>query len=154
MAEVLFYHLTQTPLERTLPDLLAKSRARGWNVVVRSGSEDRLEWLDKRLWLGLDTDFLAHGREGGTFDVDQPILLTLGTNIPNDAQILFAVDMADVTGSEAADFTRVCIVFDGNDEAALVHARNQWKSLTEAGLPAKYWSQESGNWQVKAEKNT
>ncbi|MFT7524252.1 MAG: DNA polymerase-3 subunit chi, partial [Candidatus Paceibacteria bacterium] len=61
MAEVLFYHLTRTPLEVTLPDLLTKSRARGWNVVVRAGSAERLDWLDQRLWLGADTSFLAHG---------------------------------------------------------------------------------------------
>jgi DNA polymerase III subunit chi len=154
MAEVLFYHLTRTPLEATLPELLVKSRARGWNVVVRCGSKERLEWLDQRLWLGEETSFLAHGLAGGDKDMDQPILLTNTSETPNNAEILFVVDMAEVSANEATDFTRVCVVFDGNDQTALSHAREQWKSLTDAGLPAKYWSQEGGNWAEKASKNT
>jgi DNA polymerase III subunit chi len=154
LAEVLFYHLTRTPLEVTLPDLLAKTRARGWKALVRGGVVARLDWLDQRLWLACgDTDFPAHGLAGGESDADQPVLLCGETGNPNAADILFAVDQAEVAIEEAATFTRVCVIFDGNDEAALTHARRQWKSLTEAGLPAKYWSQEDGGWQVKATKN-
>jgi DNA polymerase-3 subunit chi len=32
------------------------------------------------------------------------------------------------------------------------NARAQWKSLTEAGIAAKYWSQAQGNWALQAEK--
>jgi DNA polymerase III subunit chi len=154
LAEILFYHLTRTPLEVTLPDLLAKTRARGWKALVRGGVAARLDWLDKRLWLACaDTDFPAHGLAGGKNDAAQPVLLSGDTGNANGADILFAVDQAEVTDQEAAAFTRVCVIFDGNDAAALNHARSQWKSLTEAGLPAKYWSQEDGGWQVKATKN-
>ena len=38
MAEILFYHLTHSPLEAMLPDLLQKSLDRGWKVLVRSGN--------------------------------------------------------------------------------------------------------------------
>jgi DNA polymerase-3 subunit chi len=30
-------------------------------------------------------------------------------------------------------------------------ARVQWKALTGAGCAAQYWSEESGNWEKKAE---
>ncbi len=154
MAEILFYHLTRTPLEVTLPDLLAKTRARGLKALVRGGVADRLDWLDRRLWRACaDTDFPAHGLAGGKYDALQPVLLSAQSDNANAADFLFAVDQAPVTPDEAAMFSRVCIVFDGNDEAALAHARTQWKSLTEARLPAKYWSQEDGNWQLKASKN-
>jgi DNA polymerase III subunit chi len=154
LTEVLFYHLTRTPLEVTLPELLAKTRARGWKALVRGGEAARLDWLDKRLWLACaDTDFPAHGLVGGNQDADQPVLLSGQNGNPNNADILFAVDQAEVATKEAGSFTRVCVLFDGNDAAALNHARNQWKSLTDAGLPAKYWSQEDGGWQVKATKN-
>ncbi len=153
MAEILFYHLTRNPLEVTLPDLLEKTLQRGWKAVVRTGAADRLAWLDDRLWTGQDTSFLPHGLAGGAHDTDQPVLLTTGNEVPNAADILFAVDGADVSATEAAAFTRVCVVFDGNEDAALVQARGLWKSLTDAGLPAKYWSQEDGGWQVKASKN-
>ncbi|HMR61928.1 DNA polymerase III subunit chi, partial [Amaricoccus sp.] len=47
MAEVLFYHLTATPLDRTLPDLLEKSLARGWRVLLRCGTQEGLAALDR-----------------------------------------------------------------------------------------------------------
>ena len=153
MAEVFFYHLTRTPLESTLPDLLEKSRARGWKALVKCGSLDRLKWLDDRLWASRDDGFLPHGVSGGAHDADQPILLTMDETAVNNAEILMAVDGAAVLPDEVGRFTRVCILFDGNDPAALDFARGQWKSLTDAGCPAKYWSQENGSWAEKASKN-
>jgi DNA polymerase-3 subunit chi len=153
MAEVLFYHLTRTPLEATLPDLLERSLARGWKAVVRAGSQARLEWLDGRLWTADEAGFLPHGLAGGAHDAAQPVLLTTGKEAANGAEILFAVDQAVVDADEAATFTRVCLIFDGNDPGALDAARKDWLRLTEAGLPARYWSQESGSWREKASKN-
>ncbi|NOX39968.1 MAG: DNA polymerase III subunit chi [Alphaproteobacteria bacterium] len=154
MAEVLFYHLTRTPLEKTLPDLLEKSRAKGWKVVVRVGSQQALDQLDDQLWLGAEDGFLAHGKSGGNHDTSQPILLTCSDKVSNGADILIAVAMAQVALTEVPDFKRICIVFDGNDQAALTRAREQWSGVTDAGFPAKYWSQEGRNWFEKASKNT
>lgn len=151
MGEVFFYHMTQTPLEATLPTLVARSRERGWRVAIRARSDERIAWLDDRLWLGDDAGFLPHGRAGGPFDADQPVLLTTGADIPNAAACLMAVDGAEVTADEVATLDRVCILFDGADAAAVQHARSQWRSLTTAGCAATYWSQESGRWEQKAE---
>lgn len=153
MAEVLFYHLTRTPLDVTLPELLEKCRDRDWKVVVRGRTAERLQWLDSKLWAGADTGFLPHGMAGGAHDADQPVLLTTEPGAANAADILMAVDMATIEPGEVTDFTRVCIIFDGGDADALAHARGQWKAMTDAGLPSKYWSQESGKWEVKASKN-
>ncbi len=153
MPEVLFYHLSQSPLELTLPGLLEKSRARGWAALVRAQSHARLVWLDQKLWALDDASFMAHGVAGGQHDVLQPILLTLGGDNPNHAEILFAVDGASVDLSEIKTFTRVCIIFDGSDDRALAHARGQWTQITKAGFAATYWAQQDGRWQRKAAKN-
>lgn len=150
MAEILFYHLTHSPLEAMLPDLLQKSLDRGWKVLVRSGSPERLKWLDERLWSGDEASFLPHGLEGGPHDTSQPVLLSTGRGGANAAEILFAVDRAVIDADEVGDFARVCLIFDGNDAEALDAARADWKRLTEAGHPATYWSQESGRWQARA----
>ena len=154
MGEVFFYHLTRAPLEATLPMLLGKARQAGWRVVVRGGSADRLAWLDEKLWLGRDEEFLPHGLAGGPYDADQPVLLTTGTEAPNGARCVMAVDGAAVTASEVAALDRVCILFDGNDPAAVQAARTQWRDLTGAGCAAQYWSQESGRWEKKAESGS
>lgn len=149
MGAAYFYHLTRSPLEATLPMLLGKAREAGWRVAVRGTDDARLDWLDEKLWLG--EGFLPHGRAGGEFDAEQPVLLTSARAAPNDPACLMAIDGAEVTPDEVAALERVCILFDGNDDAALEVARGQWKALTGAGCAAQYWSQESGAWAKKAE---
>ena len=36
-------------------------------------------------------------------------------------------------------------------DPAVVGAREQWRGLTKAGAKAQYWSEETGQWQKKAE---
>ncbi|MFU8776610.1 MAG: DNA polymerase III subunit chi [Roseovarius sp.] len=151
MGAVYFYHLTRQPLEATLPMLLEKSLGAGWRVAVRGRDAARLAWLDERLWLGPEDGFLPHGIAGGPHDADQPVLLTTQTAHPNDAACLMAIDGAEVSGDEVQTMERVCILFDGNDDAAVQVARGQWKALTGAGCAAQYWSEAGGRWEKKAE---
>lgn len=154
MGEVFFYHLTRSPLEATLPMLLGKSLQAGWHVVVRGRDPARLDWLDRNLWLAGEETFLPHGCAGGRHDALQPILLTTDEAVPNGARCLMSVDGAEVTPGECARFERVCVIFDGNDSAAVDHARGQWKALTGAGAAAQYWSEAGGRWEKKAESGT
>jgi DNA polymerase-3 subunit chi len=151
LAEVFFYHLTQTPLEVTLRLLLEKSRAAGWRVALRAQSDALLDQLDRALWAGPDDGFLAHGRDGGAHDADQPILLTLSQSAANQPDCLVTVEGAPIAPEEVAGLKRAMILFDGHNTTALQTARAQWKALTEAGVKAKYWSEETGRWEMKAE---
>ena len=151
MGAAFFYHLTRGPLEATLPMLLGRARAAGWRVVVRGTDAARMAWLDEKLWLLGDGEFLPHGVAGGEFDADQPVLLTTGREAPNAPACLMAVDGAEVAPEEVGAMERVCILFDGNDPGAVARARAQWKTLTTAGCAAAYWSEESGRWEKKAE---
>ena len=151
MGAAYFYHLTQRPLEATLPLLLEKSLAAGWRVAVRGTDPGRLDWLDQRLWMGPEDGFLPHGQAGGKHDALQPVLLTVQEGLPNDPACLMAVDGAQVAPEEVNRLERVCILFDGHDGMALDAARGQWRALTGAGCKAQYWSEESGRWEKKAE---
>ncbi|WP_171211332.1 DNA polymerase III subunit chi [Ruegeria sp. HKCCA5426] len=151
MGAVYFYHLTRKPLEHTLPVLLDKARQAGWKIAVRGTDPARMDWLDERLWLGPDDGFLPHGRAGGPHDARQPILLTTEMQAANGPSCVMAVDGAPVEPDEVNALERVCILFDGNDPQAVQHARGQWKALTGAGCAAKYWSEESGRWEMKSE---
>lgn len=150
MGAAYFYHLTRAPLEVTLPLLLDKARGAGWRVAVRGRDPARLDWLDQKLWLLADDGFVPHGMAGGPHDADQPILLTTGA-AANGAACVMAIDGAAVAPDEVQAMERVCILFDGNDPAAVQAARVQWKALTDAGCAAQYWSEESGRWEKKAE---
>ncbi|MEO3413309.1 DNA polymerase III subunit chi [Roseovarius sp. CAU 1744] len=152
MGAAYFYHLTRGPVEATLPMLLGKAMEAGWRVAVRGRDAARMDWLDEKLWLGPEEGFLPHGRAGKPHEADQPVLLTTSADMPNGATCLMSVDGADITAEEVASMERVCVLFDGNDPAALDVARGQWKALTDAGCAAQYWSEASGRWEKKAEK--
>lgn len=150
MGEVYFYHLTQAPLEVTLRVLLGKSLQAGWRVAVRGRTDAALDRLDEQLWLLPEDSFLPHGRAGGAHDAAQPVLLTTAV-AGNDPTCLVSVEGASVDALEVETMDRVMVLFDGHDEAALQTAREQWKALTAAGVAAKYWSEASGRWEMKAE---
>ncbi len=149
MAEVLFYHLTATPLEASLPEMLERSLARGWRVILRCGSEAGLASLDAMLWTFRDDAFLPHGSAATGHAAAQPIYLTLGEENPNGASVLMLVDGARARLDEMQGFERTCLIFDGHDERAVEVARADWRAVRAAELPAKYWAQEQGRWVQK-----
>lgn len=151
MGAAYFYHLTSASLEQTLPMLLGKSREAGWLVEVRGEDLAAMERLDKALWSGPPEAFLPHGVAGGDHDADQPILLTTGGGAANGAHCVMSVHGAEVSVDEVQASERVCVLFDGHDGDALARARVQWKTLTDGGCSAQYWSQDSGRWEKKAE---
>ena len=112
MSEVHFYHLQHQSLEAVLPNLLARSRQRGWRALVRATSDERLAALDDHLWSFSDESFLAHGTDREPDAAEQPILLTLGDRNSNEAAVLFLVDGADLLPS-IAGFERVILLLDG-----------------------------------------
>lgn len=147
MGEVLFYHLTRSPVEAVLAQLLPRALAQGWRVAVRGTDPARMDWLDERLWLGPDEGFLPHGRAGGPHDARQPVLLTTAPEAPNRPQALAVIDGAPVAPQEAQSLERLWVLFDGGDPDAVAAARGLYRSFREAGLPPQYWSEASGRWQ-------
>ena len=49
MADIGFYHLLSTPLERALPRLLERAAGQGHRIVVQAGSQERVEHLNALL---------------------------------------------------------------------------------------------------------
>jgi len=149
MTEVLFYHLTESSLEDTLPGLLERSLERGWTAVVQTGSEERRDALDAHLWTYRDDSFLAHGSEREARPEDQPVFLTTGGANPNGAEIRFLVDGAEPDNLSA--YRRAVFLFDGHDTGQLEGARRHWSALKAAGHAVTYWQQAAGGrWERKA----
>lgn len=149
MADVLFYHLTESTLEEALPPLLEKSVERGWKVVVQTGSEERRNALDAHLWTFRDDSFLGHGLDGDPRAADQPILLTISAGNANAASVRFLVDGAEPPPLDT--YQRGVFMFDGHDQTQLELARAQWKRMKEAGHSVTYWQQtDARRWERKA----
>lgn len=149
MAEVLFYHMTDATLESVLPGLLERSLARGWKAVVQTGSLERLDALDAHLWAWPEDSFLAHATDAAANPDHQPVLLTIGQDNANAAEIRFLADGAEPPDLGA--YQRAVFLFDGHDMAQVEAARRHWKTQKSAGHTVTYWQQTPlGGWERKA----
>ena len=149
MADVLFYHLTESTLEDALPGLLERSLQRGWTAVVQSGTEERRDALDAHLWTFRDDSFLGHGTDRDPHAGDQPVLLTTGDQNPNGARIRFLVDGA--SPPDLSTYERAVFLFDGHDSSQVEAAREHWKVMKGAGHAVTYWQQTPDRrWERKA----
>lgn len=151
MAEIRFYHLTDSPLERALPRMLELTLERGGRAVIRGGHVERLSFLDAHLWTYQDDGFLPHGLASDANAQHQPILLTNSSEISNGAKTLFLIDGAEPDFEEVARLDLTAILFDGHDPHAVEAARDHWRSTVSAELKAVYWAQEDGRWTKRAE---
>lgn len=149
MTEILFYHLTESTLENALPGLVERSLDRKWRVVIQTGSQERRDSLDNHLWTWSDSSFLAHGTDQEANPEEQPVILTTTDSNPNAATVRFLVDGA--LPSDAENYERLILMFDGHDQQQLEQARAQWKLLKDQGHALTYWQQNAeGRWEKKA----
>ncbi len=149
MTEIRFYHLTRTPLERALPQLLERALAAGLRSVVMAGSEERVEALNQLLWTYAERSFLPHGSKRDGRPERQPIWLTTLDENPNGATCLMLTDGA--VSARLGEYVRCLDLFDGQDPAAVEAARARWTDWKAAGHEVSYWQQDAtGRWQEKA----
>jgi DNA polymerase-3 subunit chi len=148
VAEIGFYHLLSTPLERALPRLLERAVGQGHRVVIQAGSPERVEHLNALLWTYDEAGFLAHGSARDGNAAAQPIWLTHQAENPNGAAILFLVD--GVAADDLGGFSRCVDMFDGNNPDAVEAARERWRVATAAGHTLTYWQQTASGWEKKA----
>lgn len=147
MAEIGFYHLSATPLERALPRLLERAAERGHRILVRAGSAERVEHLNAVLWTYDEASFLPHGAARDGNAAAQPIYLTEGEENPNGASMLVLIDAGEEIAADLDAFARVADLFDGGDPEAVAAARERWRLAREAGHALTYWQQTPAGWE-------
>lgn len=149
MAQVSFYHLTKTPLEKALPRLLEKVLESGHRALVVAGIEERVQTLSDALWTYTPLGFLPHGTSKTGNAERQPIWVSTSTDNPNGAKFLVLVEGA--TLQDIGDYDRVLMIFDGFDSKAVEDARTHWKNYQALGHVVAYWRQnDQGAWEKAA----
>ena len=145
--QVDFYHLTQVPLERVLPQIAEKVLATGGRLVIVAGDMAQRAKLDQLLWTYAPESFLPHGQAGGVDDGRQPVLIAEAPEAANGARNIALVD--GIWRDEALGFDRAFHFFD---EEAIGAARAAWKGLAERdGVERNYWKQnDAGRWEKAA----
>jgi len=154
VTETLFYHLERRGLDDALPGLIEKTLERGWRALIRAESADRAATIDNLLWTYSEQSFLPHAQAGDGDASRQPVLITVEDDNANNANVLFLVGGAVPPawdGALAASLTRIVLMFDGRDTAALATARAAWKDAKAAGHDVTYWKESpSGKFEKQA----
>ena len=146
--EVHFYQLQSSPLARVIYDLSQRCLQNGWRVnVVAPSSVDQ---VDDLLWSFDESGFFPHAKESDPRAARQDVLISSAPIKANNPKALILTGMSEVAPDALSEFERVSVLFDGRNPDELQNARHGWKTLTGAGLTAKYWSQEEGPWKMKA----
>lgn len=149
MAEILFYHLTQSTLDDALPGLVERSLARDWKVTIQFVSEERRDAMDAYLWVYADDSFIGHGTERDPHAQLQPVYLTTGHDNPNQSQVRFLAEGAMC--EDAHQYERLVVMFDGRDTELLAQTREQWKAYKAQVHALTYWQQtDDRRWEKKA----
>ena len=147
MTEARFHHLERRRVDQALPRLLEQALEEGRRVVVRGSSDEMVAALNERLWTYDDASFLPHGAAGDGDPTSQPIFLTSEVENPNAATMLVRLSGAEA-GEADEKFDLVVLMFDGRDEAALAHARGEWRRLKDEGRAISYWREtDEGGWE-------
>ena len=149
MTEVLFYRFgARQPLEGAPPTLLERSSARArlawwWQAA----SDERAVGVSMRICDLIATRCSSPTDLSRERAAQQPVLLTV-TN-PNGAPCAL-IDGAPVP-QDAANYQRIVLLFDGEDDEAVAAARLRWTEVKAQGFDATYWqADEKGRWQKKA----
>lgn len=149
MAEILFYHLTESTLDEALPGLVERSLGRGWRVSIQAVSDERRDAIDTLLWTSSDVSFLAHGSDAEPYPEHQPILLTTSDANDNGATVRFLVEGAQL--GDITPYERLVVMFDGHNQEQLETARAQWKAFKAENHDLTYWQQTADRrWERKA----
>jgi len=145
--EARFHHLERRRVDQALPRLIERAREEGRRVVVRASSDEMVAALNEPLWTYDDASFLPHGAAGDGDPMTQPVFLTCEAGNPNAATMLVRLTGAEAGEADGA-FDLVILLFDGRDEAALAHARGEWRRLKDEGRAISYWREsDEGGWE-------
>ena len=147
MPEFRFHHLERRRLDQALPDLLDSALAEGLRAVVQARSPEEVEAINERLWTFSEESFLPHGSARDGDAEAQPVFLTDGEDNPNGASLRVLLSGLEAAPLAGGVYSRVILLFDGNDETALLDARRQWTAVRATGSPQSYWKEgEDGGW--------
>lgn len=148
MTEYWFYHLEASTIEAVLPDLLEKTRKRGWRAVVKM-PEARLRDMDSYLWTYQDASFLPHGRDDEPLSDQQPIILTASAQSSEGFECAFLMEGEDMTITPQTE--RCIVMINGRSQDDVQNARSVWKRLKSENANLSYWQQtDQGRWEKKA----
>jgi DNA polymerase IIIc chi subunit len=157
MTQLDFYHITKSTTKQTLEKLLARAIADGGiNNIILANSANHAQRLSAMLWENDDpTLFLANyiydndNNDDADNSVNAPICITHQLNANTTGQFLFILSSNNHNDIMMTEFSRVFILFMGNNDNELNMARSLWQQHKK--LTKRYFQQDNtqGKWSLK-----
>ncbi|MFN7038778.1 MAG: DNA polymerase III subunit chi [Alphaproteobacteria bacterium] len=146
MAEISFYHLSSTTLEKALPKLMEKVISSNKKSVILAENDEQMENLNNLLWTYSTKTFIPHGSSKDPFPEDQNVYLTTAMENPNNSTILVVTNGQIV--NDFSNFEKCLDIFDGNNPDKINSARIRWNNYKKLGHNITYWKQQdNGTWE-------
>jgi DNA polymerase III subunit chi len=146
MTDIKFYHLTTTPLEKALPQILRRVLDGEKRAVIQFSDSSLMKIIDDMLWVFSQRQPIPHGTKQDGFETEQPLFLTIEDANPNGAGSLINIgenEISDFTYS----FSQFIDIFDGNNINELEKARARYAAHKKSGKDVTYFKQdEKGAW--------
>jgi len=174
--DLVFYHLTITPLLRGLPKLVSKMFDAGQRVFILCKDAQQLSELDTLLWTFSQKEFIPHDTMGCQNPELQPVLLGTTLSDVNQADVVvilngLSIQTASKNGSRltadlgpsatlmarlasvrddnvVGDFSKYVYVFYGNKDDIEVKALcKMCEDYKRKGINPIFWhQQDDGKW--------
>ena len=106
---IAFYHLSKWSLELGIAKILERALSQNLKMVVRAASDEHLTVLNAALWTYDQGSFLPHGTANEENPEQQPIYLTPGLEVPNNATVLILTEK--IEAEDLSDFERFIDIF-------------------------------------------
>jgi DNA polymerase-3 subunit chi len=148
MTEFYFYQLSAQSPQEAIAQLCERAIAAPWTVSIRT-SDAFYQDVSQALWTTNPQSFLAHDIAPDPRSAS----IHISSAPPSGAQCCFTYGLFDIFEGAGDDLARHCILFSSAQEDHLAHARQNWKNVTARGFVAKYFSQETGSWALKAQSS-
>jgi DNA polymerase III subunit chi len=146
MTEIRFYHLTVTPLEKALPQILRKVMEGEKRAVIQFNDMNLLRKIDDMLWVFSQRQPIPHGTKQDGYEADQPLYLTTEEENPNKAESLINIGKNGFS-EFAHKFSQYIDIIDGNDASELEEARKRYEAHKNSGKNVTYFKQDAnGAW--------
>lgn len=145
LVEAGFYHLTRTPMDQALPMLLGRVLHMPARAVIKCSSRSGVKEIDTLLWKSTTPLWLPHGCIGEKHAALNPIWITDGDDVPNQAECLFMLAQAKMNLFEGCK--RIFTLFNAHVPNELNWARDVWKALADQeNVRRTYWQQGEKGW--------
>jgi DNA polymerase-3 subunit chi len=144
-AEISFYHLTSSTIEKALPKLVEKIYDLGNRLVIFFDNENAMKAMDDVLWSYSTKSFLGHATCFDPLAEEQLIYLTTKSENPNKATIMIKIGKAIPDNID--DFKKFIDIFSGSNESDLLSARSRYKEFKNKNYQVSYFKQSpEGSW--------